>query len=102
MSAEQNQPELCQKPSVSWAAVTDTLPGQRKEVVNTSSLFCFFFFLCKCQLRYTNMLAAAGRSVAENPVCIYYEVHLGLKAFSKNCICPLYAVKSVSSSLLTH
>lgn len=45
MSAEQNKPELWQKPSVSWAAVTVTLPRQWYEVV--TPLHCWFvgFFL---------------------------------------------------------
>lgn len=100
MSAEQNHPEVCQKPSVSWAAVTVTLPGQRYKVV--IPLLWVFFSPCSCQLRYTNMLATAGRSLAKNPACIYYEVHLGSRGSSGNCICPLHAVKSVGSNLLAH
>lgn len=46
---------------------------------NTSSLV--FFPPCSCQLRYTNMLAAAGRSLAKNPVCNYYAFTSGDQGF---------------------
>lgn len=68
-------------------------------------VFCGFFgwlFSGGCQLSYTNMLAAAGRSLAKNPVCIYLEVHLRIRGFPGNCICPLYAVKSTGFHFLAH
>lgn len=91
-SAEHNQPKLCQKPSVSWAALT-YLAQAKIWSGNTSSLFLFFLFPYSCQPTYTNMLAAAGKSLAKNQFWVFYEGHLGIRDFSRNSICQISAVK---------